>query len=99
MSRESDKRLGRLLLRARLLSTEQLERAMLHPSTRDEGLSSALSALGFMTEPQVLAFLAKHFDAELVELDGATLDWDLAKVLSFEVCNLCDCVGFILVCL
>ncbi|MFH2005416.1 MAG: tetratricopeptide repeat protein [bacterium] len=87
MSRESDKRLGRFLLRERLLTEEQLERALLHPQARDEGLTGALSTLGFMTEPQVLDFLSRHFGVERVDLDEATLDWDLARVLSFEVCK------------
>ncbi len=86
MSDKRNKRLGRLLIQKGLLSAEQVERALLHPQSREDGLGGGLVALGLMSEPALMAFLAEQFHTQEVNLDGATLDPALAQRLTFELC-------------
>lgn len=92
MSDKRDERLGRLLIGRGLLSVEQVERARLHPQSRQDGLGGGIVALGLMTEPDLLGFVAKQFHTERVALDGVPLDPALAERLTFELCEKHDAV-------
>jgi len=92
MSDKRDERLGRLLIRQGLLPADQVERALLHPRAREGGLAGGLEALGFMQEPELLAFVADQFRTEVVDLDGQAMDVALAERLTFELCVKYDAV-------
>jgi type IV pilus assembly protein PilB len=70
--RESSKpRLGEALVAARVITPEQLERALQEQSSWGGRLGQSLLALGFLGEGELAAAIATQFNLPLVDLDAA----------------------------
>lgn len=78
MESRNVKRLGELLVRESLLTSEQLEKALEDMSISRNMLGTSLVKLGFITEPDLMEFLSRQFGVPAV--DPSKLDID-RKVL------------------
>lgn len=74
------------LIEVGTLDAEALTRARQHPRYGDEGLVSALDAMGLVREGEVLDWVAAEAGVERVDLAAESLDWALAEAASFELC-------------
>lgn len=81
------RRLGDLLLDARLLTTEQLN-AALHEQRKWGGrLGRTVVELGFVTEATIAEVLAGQLKLEVVDLDTMKISEELPKALRLDLCE------------
>ena len=78
-------RLGDLLVGAGKISAEQLQQAL--ESQRDEGgrLGTHLVRLGFMSDPQLVEFLADRYGVPAVDLTDLEIDEAVIQLVPAEV--------------
>ncbi len=76
------KRLGDLLVEEAIISQQQLEHALDQQQVSGRKLGDTLISLGFLTEKQMLEFLARQLDIPLVDLNRANIDIDAVALLS-----------------
>ena len=81
------KRLGDRLLDAGLISSEQLNLALLEQKRAGGLLGKVLQDLGFVTEQEVSAFLAQSSEAETVDIDSVEIDPKALQLLPREQCE------------
>ena len=74
-------RLGNLLVSMELLTSEQLESALLRQRMTGRRLAEVVLQLRYVTEDQLRQALARHFGIRLVELDETPLDRGLARLI------------------
>lgn len=79
-------RIAAHLVEAGAVDEAALARARQHPRYGDEGLVSALDALGLAREQEVLDWVAAEAGVERIDLAAEPLDWALAEAASFELC-------------
>ena len=66
--------LGDVLIRAGALTQRQLQAALDHQSSNGGGLGSAVAALGFATEDEIVAILGRQHRVPAVDLAGFAFD-------------------------
>jgi hypothetical protein len=77
-------RLGNLLVSMTLLTTEQLETALVRQRMAGRRLAEVVLQLRYVTEDQLRQALARHYGIRLVELDETALDRGLAGLIERE---------------
>jgi type IV pilus assembly protein PilB len=77
-----DERLGALLLEGGLLTSEALARALAERATRGLNLTRVLIDDHLVTEPDLVATLAKHLKLEYVDLDDYQVDPAATRLIS-----------------
>jgi type IV pilus assembly protein PilB len=77
-----DERLGALLLEGGLLTEEALGRAFAARATRGQNLTRVLLEENLVTEPDLVATLAKHLKLEYVDLSEYPVDAAAARLIS-----------------
>ncbi len=73
--------LGRLLLEAGVLRSEQLEQALAVKQSTGKRLGEILVELGFTTEQVIAGALAQQYELDFVDLDAVTPDLDAVAQL------------------
>ena len=69
---KSNTRLGRIVIESKLVSEENLERALQMQTETGERLGNLLVALELISEDDLVQVLAKHFGVPVAELDRPT---------------------------
>ena len=77
-----DERLGALLLEGGLLTEEALGQALTARETRGQNLTRVLLEENLVTEPDLVATLAKHLKLEYVDLSEYPVDAAAARLIS-----------------
>jgi type IV pilus assembly protein PilB len=74
-------RLGQLLLKANIITDEQLKKAQGEQKLRGRNLSSILIEMGFLTEGDLLTFLNKRYGLPSINLSDIELDSKLVGLV------------------
>ncbi len=77
--------LGQLLVDGRILTEEQLQRALEHKATTGHRLGEVVVDLGFTTERAIAGALAEQYELEYVDLDVVQLDKQAIALLPEEL--------------
>ncbi len=75
-------RLGDLLLKAGIISDEQLQQALVLQKESGYKLGRTLTETGAISEPELHKFLAMHLDIENIDLSGENLHRDTVLLLA-----------------
>jgi len=78
-------RLGELLVRHKMLTPEQVDKAIAEHKAHRERLVTTLSRLKLISEEDLAAFLARQYSAPSINLDEFEVDTGVTKLLSAEV--------------
>ncbi len=78
-------RLGELLLREKLISPEQLQKAVEAQKEGGGRLGYNLTRLGFISEKDLTVFLSKQYGIPTVDLSGQELDPEIVKLVPEDV--------------
>ncbi|MCA1797214.1 MAG: type IV-A pilus assembly ATPase PilB [Geobacteraceae bacterium] len=78
-------RLGELLVRHKILTPEQVEKAIAEHKAHRERLVTTLCRLKLISEEDLAAFLARQYSAPSINLDEFEVDTGVTKLLSAEV--------------
>jgi len=78
-------RLGELLLREKLISAEQLSKAIEAQKEGGGRLGYNLTALGFVTEQELSQFLSTQYGIPVVDLASREIDSDIIQLIPEEV--------------
>ena len=77
--------LGQLLVDGRVITREQLQRALEVKSTTGQRLGEIVVELGFTTERAIAGALAEQYELEFVDLDAVALDKQAIALLPEEL--------------
>ncbi|MGC8928079.1 MAG: type IV-A pilus assembly ATPase PilB [Myxococcota bacterium] len=80
------KPLGELLVREKLISINQLQRALEEQKKSGGRLVDNLVKLGFAKDDQLANFLSNQYGLPVVNLDDYTIDAELVKIVPKEMC-------------
>jgi len=78
-------KMGKLLVNARLINEEQLQKAMLTQKKEGGKLGSILVKLGFIEENKLLAFLSQQYGIPSVDLSKLEIDPAVTKLIPAEL--------------
>src|SRR5574337_292179 len=81
----SSGRLGEMLVRANLITPEQLDDALALQKTAGGRIGSVLVKLGYVSEEAIASFLGRQYGVPPVDLSKATIDPALLKLVPAEV--------------
>jgi len=84
------KRLGELLLEARIINRMQLEQALAYQRQTGHRLGSSLVALGFLTEAQLVETLARALGMRVAQVPPKEVDWPALHTLRSRFCEAND---------
>ncbi len=76
--------LGQLLIKARLITEEQLGEALQIQKLQGRRLGSALVKLGYIPEDKLLEFLSRQYNAPAIHLSQHKIDTALLKIIPYE---------------
>ncbi|PST85833.1 MSHA biogenesis protein MshE [Photobacterium sp. NCIMB 13483] len=76
------KRLGDLLVDDHIIAQQQLDQALQQQQLTGRKLGDTLIGMGFLSEQQMLQFLARQLDIPLVDLTRLVIDSDAVNLLS-----------------
>jgi type IV pilus assembly protein PilB len=76
--------LGNLLLKANLITEEQLLEALKEQKIKGKRLSSVLVKLGYITEEALTSILSRQYRIPAVKLSDKKLDRSLVKLISYD---------------
>ena len=74
-------KIGDMLLKAGMISQEQLEKALKEQQSSGSKLGSVLAKLGFITEDEILQFLSKQFNVPAINLNDYNFDKTLLTLI------------------
>jgi type IV pilus assembly protein PilB len=78
-------RLGELLVREKLISLQQLQKAQEEAKRSGKRLGHALAQLGFVKDQDLTSFLAKQYSLPSINLDDFEIDADVLKLIPKDV--------------
>ncbi len=78
-------KLGELLVKSRLITPEQLQKALEKQRAEGGKIGSILVELGYISEQQLVEFLSKHFGVPSVNLERVTISEELIKLIPADV--------------
>lgn len=76
--------LGQLLMKAKLITEEQLAEALKAQKLQGTRLGSALVKLGYIPEDKLLEFLSRQYNAPAINLSQHKIDMSLLKLIPYE---------------
>lgn len=80
-----NQRLGQLLVRNNLITTEQLQQAMAQQKTSGGRLGQELTNLGFLSETDITEFLSQQYNVPAIELKDQEIDPANLKYISANI--------------
>ena len=83
----STNRLGELLVREKLISLQQLRQAQEEQRRSNTKLGYALAKLGFISDGEITNFLSSQYRVPAIDLQAVTIDPELTKLVSRDVCE------------
>src|SRR5688572_26912199 len=78
-------RLGELLVREKLISLQQLQKAQDEARRSGKRLGHALTQLGFVKDQDLTSFLAKQYSLPSINLNDFEIDSDVVKLIPKDV--------------
>src|SRR5574337_941585 len=81
----SSGRLGEMLVRAKLITPEQLNEAMALQKSSGGRIGSILVKLGYVSEEQIASFLGRQYGVSPVDLSKSTIDPAILQLIPAEV--------------
>jgi len=75
------KRLGDLLVEEKLITEHQLMNALKEQNVLNLKLGATLTQLGYLTETQMLTFLSRQLNIEVIDLERVNIDVNAVKLL------------------
>ncbi|MFQ5881414.1 MAG: type IV-A pilus assembly ATPase PilB [Candidatus Methylomirabilales bacterium] len=78
-------RLGDMLVKAKLITEEQLRKALAQQETSGGRLGSNLVKLGYLTEEDITSFLSKQYGVPSINLAHFEIDQSLIKLVPAEI--------------
>jgi len=78
-------KIGDMLLKAGLISGEQLEKALKEQQNTSGRLGSILVKLGYITEDEIVQFLSKQFNVPAVNLSEYKIDDNILKLIPAHI--------------
>ena len=76
-----NERIGELLVKENLLSSEQLLKAREEAATGGKRLGSQITALGFMDENELTEFVAKQYGVPSINLEDFTIEPEVLALI------------------
>ncbi|MEW6116712.1 MAG: type IV-A pilus assembly ATPase PilB [Nitrospirota bacterium] len=76
--------LGQLLLKAKLITEEQLNEAVRVQKLEGKRLGSVLLKLGYINEESLITFLSRQYNAPAINLSDHKIDTSLLKTIPYE---------------
>ena len=80
-------RIGELLVREKMLSLGQLQKAQDEAKRTGKRLGSTLSKMGFVQDQDLQAFVAKQYSLPSINLNEIEIDPSVLKLVSREICE------------
>ena len=80
----SEKRIGELLLQEDLITTDQLQEALVEQSRNGTRLGYCVVAMGYVSEAQLTEVLARQFQVEAVDLSDVEVDPKILRLVPPE---------------
>ncbi len=77
-------RLGDLLVREKVITAEQLERALKEQGTSGTRLGAALVKLGFLSDDDVTNFLSRQYGVPAINLNYFEIDPSVVKLIPYD---------------
>ncbi|HEY3929389.1 MAG TPA: type IV-A pilus assembly ATPase PilB [Candidatus Koribacter sp.] len=77
-------RLGDLLVREKVITTEQLEQALREQGATGTRLGAALVKLGFLTDDDVTNFLSRQYGVPAINLNYFEIDPSVVKLIPYD---------------
>jgi type IV pilus assembly protein PilB len=78
-------KIGDMLLKAGMISQEQLDKALKEQQATGSKLGSVLSKMGFITEDEILQFLSKQFNVPAVNLNDYKFDKTILGLMPIKI--------------
>ena len=82
-----NERIGELLVKENLLSSEQLLKAREEAATGGKRLGSQITALGFMDENELTEFVAKQYGVPSINLEDFTIEPEVLALIPEDVAS------------
>ena len=79
------RRIGELLVAEKLITDDQLQRALQEQKASSEKLGSILVRLDFLTEEQLIAFLSRQYGIPAITLSQLDIDADVLKLVPPQI--------------
>jgi len=80
-------KIGELLLKEKIISPEQLRRAIEEQKIMGGRLGSTMVNLGFIKEQELINFLSKQYGVPAVNLREFEIDPKVSRLVPFEICD------------
>ena len=80
-------RLGQMLVKANLITPEQLEEALTVQKTSGGRIGSNLAKLGYISEEKIASYLSRQYGVPPADLGNATIDPAILKLIPAEVAH------------
>lgn len=80
-------KIGELLLKEKIISPEQLKKAIEEQKIMGGRLGSTMVNLGFIKEQELINFLSKQYGVPAVNLREFEIDPKISRLVPFEVCD------------
>ncbi len=80
-----NERIGELLVKENLLSTEQLQKARAEAASKGERLGAQITKLGFLEEGELTDFVAKQYGVPSISLSDFEIDPEVIELIPEEV--------------
>jgi type IV pilus assembly protein PilB len=80
-----NERIGELLVKENLLSTEQLQKARAEAASKGERLGAQITKLGFLEEDELTDFVAKQYGVPSISLADFDIDPEVIELIPEEV--------------
>lgn len=81
----NDNRLGELLVREKLISMNELQKAREFQQTSGDNLGKSLTKLGFVSDAEVTEFIANQYNVPAVDLDEYELSPEIIELIPQDV--------------
>jgi len=82
-----NERIGELLVKENLLSSEQLLKAREEAATKGKRLGAQITALGFMDEDELTEFVARQYGVPSINLDDFEIESEVLALIPEDVAN------------
>jgi type IV pilus assembly protein PilB len=81
----NDSRLGELLVREKLISINELQKAREYQKASGDNLGKSLTKLGYVSDAEVTEFIANQYNVPAVDLDEYELESDIIELIPQDV--------------
>jgi len=79
--------LGEMLIREKLITPAQLEKAIAEQKASNKRLGHSLIDMGYITEDNLLRVLGKQLDTPYVNLNNIIIDPEVIKIIPEDICR------------